>query len=138
MTETESRLAGINASSKQLEFENCVQITKLSRSGGLDAKSTLSHTCKDVPIRSDTPFERWQLGRAEHVEPLRIFLFEVVPSVEHHETIDIDAALLFRLFRFLWHSLILPWSSGCRGLGFWTRSCRSLRIFGRRHLTCQF
>ena len=46
----------------------------------------------------------------------------VFPRVEHHETIDIDAALLFCLFRFLWHSLILSGSSGCRGLGIVART----------------
>src|SRR5258706_14744988 len=130
MTETESRLAGINASPKELEFENCVQVAKRRWSGGLDAKSTLPHTREYVPARIELSFERWQLGRAEHIEPVRIFLFEVVPSVEHHKTIDIDAALLLGLFRFLWNCLILIWSSGYRGIRFLGPTSRSLRFFG--------
>src|ERR1700733_6089606 len=104
MPETGCRLAGVNSGPKQFELEYGVQIAERCRRGCLHAKTSLPHAGVDISTRRKLVRVGRQLGGADYVIPVWIYLPEVVSGVDHGESIEIDTVLRLRYFTFHRHS----------------------------------
>lgn len=105
VAQAKSSLSSINTGAEKFELELSFKFAVPGWSTRLNALSTLSNTREHLAIRRKLIFEGRQLNRSHDVEPIRIVLFELIPEVEHGETINFESALTFCVLRF-WHRLL--------------------------------
>src|SRR6185369_6111529 len=94
MPQAERGLSGICSGTEQLKLENGLEFAILGGNVAREAQAALPHAGVPVPVFAELVLEGGQLAGAHYVEPVWIYLLEIIARVQHGEAGNVQARLL--------------------------------------------
>src|SRR5512145_1461029 len=120
MAQTESRLTRVDTRAEEFKLEVCLQLSVVCWCCRFHSEAALPDAVIRLSIRSKFVRKRRQLGWTDHVEPVRMVLFELVARVEHCKAINLEGAFAL--------AVVVLWFGGlsrrCFSRCCWFRICR--------------